>query len=117
MHSQLYLTGKTAASPEVGTTKSGKDWIRLLLEVRQVRETRPDEFQVESVILPISCFSREASAVKNLRPGDPVIIGVHLSGTHYRPPDGQPKYGVQLIADVVLAAGAMTRAPLKEALR
>jgi single-stranded DNA-binding protein len=117
MHCELYLSGKLEAPPEIAVTKNGKEWLRLLLKVRQVREPRPGEFQTESVILPISCFSREASAVKNLRIGDPVIVGVHLQGTRFQPSDGPPKYGVQLVADEVLAAGAMTRAPLKEALR
>jgi Domain of unknown function (DUF3854) len=43
MHSQLYLTGKLVASPEIGTTKNGKEWIRLLLESALVRETRQGE--------------------------------------------------------------------------
>jgi single-stranded DNA-binding protein len=114
MHSQLYLSGKLAAFPETGRTKNDKDWIRLLLETQLVREVRAGELQSESVILPISCFSREAQAVKHLQRGDPLVVGGHLYGTRFQTPQGETKYGVQLVCDQVLAAGAMLRQPQKE---
>jgi single-stranded DNA-binding protein len=117
MHSQLYLAGRLVAFPETAITKNGKDWIRLLLETQLVREVRAGELQTESVILPISCFSREAQAVKHLQRGDPLTVGCHLYGTKFRTPDGHTKYGLQLVADVILAAGAMLRQPHKELTR
>ena len=66
MHSQIYLSGKLAANPEVFATKKNKPWIKLLLETLLVRETSPGQFQSESVILPVSFFSREAEAVRAL---------------------------------------------------
>jgi single-stranded DNA-binding protein len=117
MHSQLYLSGKLAAFPETGRTKNDKDWVRLLLETQLVREVRAGELQSESVIVPISCFSREAQAVKHLQRGEPLTLGCHLYGTQFRTLEGHTKYGLQLVADVILAAGAMLRQPHKESVR
>jgi len=99
MHSQLYLSGRLAVNPEVFATKKNKPWIKLLLETRLVRETSPGQFQSESVILPVSFFSREAE-VKGLRRGDPLTVGVHLYGTRFESDSGT-KYGCQLLADQV----------------
>jgi len=73
MHSQLYLSGRLAINPKLTQTKKGRLWVRLLLETELVR-TSGQGFQSETVVLPISLFSREAEAVKDLRSGD-VLIG------------------------------------------
>ena len=117
MHCQLYLSGQVVASPETGRTKNDKEWVRLLLETMLVREVREGEFQSESAILPVSCFSREAAAVKHLGRGDPLVVGAHLYGTKFEG-DGGIKYGVKIVADTVfLAAGATISNPLKEVVR
>jgi single-stranded DNA-binding protein len=100
MTSQLYLSGRLAGNPESGVTRKGKTWIKLLLETESIRETKPGEFQTESVILPVSCFARSAEQVKNLVHGPAITIGCHLYGTKFENDVGT-KYGVQLVADVV----------------
>jgi hypothetical protein len=118
MHSQLYISGKVAAAPATCVSKNGKEWIRLLVETRLIREPARGEFQEESVLLPLSCFSQEAVAVKHVQRGDWLVVGCHLYGTKYRSPDGQTtKYGLQLVADVILAGGAMTPKPQRELVR
>jgi single-stranded DNA-binding protein len=100
LHSQLYLTGRLAGPPELGTTKKGKLWVKLLLETELVRQTQPGDFQTESVTVPISFFSRPAEQVKNLARGAALTVGAHLYGTKFESDQGI-KYGVQLIGDVV----------------
>jgi single-stranded DNA-binding protein len=101
MHCQLYLSGRLVDNPEIGETKKGRLWVRLLLDTQLVRETRPGEFQSESCILPISLFSQPAETVKALRRGDQLAIGCHLYGTEFKPDSGPTKRGVQLVADCV----------------
>ena len=102
MHSQLYLSGRLAADPEFSQTKKGNLIVKSLLETQFVRETTKGNFQSESVILPVSFFSREAEPVKDCRRGDFVVIGCHLYGTKFRAPDGTVNHGVKIIADHVL---------------
>ena len=52
MYSQIYLTGHLADNPEIGETRKGRLFVKILLEAEVVRETRPGEFQAESCILP-----------------------------------------------------------------
>jgi single-stranded DNA-binding protein len=99
MHSQIYLTGKLHADPELVQTKKGRLWVKILLQSELTRENRPGEFVTESVILPVSLFSTPAEQVKNLKRGDSLTIGAHLYGTRFDGQDG-PKYGVQLVGDV-----------------
>jgi single-stranded DNA-binding protein len=101
MHSQLYLTGRLADNPEIGETKKGRLFVKLMLETESVRETRPGEFQSENTILPVSCFSEPAERVKELRRGDQLTIGTHLYGTEFKPDAGAIKRGIQLVADRV----------------
>ena len=85
MHSQIYLTGHLADNPEIGETRKGRLFVKILLEAEVVRETRPGEFQAESCILPVSCFSEPAETVKALRRGDQLTVGAHLYGTELSP--------------------------------
>jgi len=102
MQSQLYISGKLNANPEFFTTPKGKPWARILLETELNRPEGRGGFQTEIVILPVKCFAREAAAVKDLRPGEEVSIGCHLSATKFETDSGELKRGVQLVADSVL---------------
>src|ERR1700745_1499079 len=103
MHSQLYLTGKLASEPETGTTrKSNKLLVKLLLETELVRQPRPGEFQLESVLLPLSCFAWPAEVARSLHRGDSVMVGAHLYGTEFKTDDGTIRRGLSLIADSVV---------------
>jgi single-stranded DNA-binding protein len=104
MHSQIYLTGHLADNPDVGETKKGRLFVKILLETGSVRETKPGEFQAENTILPISLFAQPAETVKGLRRGDQLTVGARLNGTEYKPDSGPTKRGVQLVADVVFLA-------------
>jgi single-stranded DNA-binding protein len=102
MHSQIYVAGRLISNPEIGLTKKGKPWVKLLIETELVRaDGRSGAYQVEQIILPINCFSQEAEAVKDLCRGDPVVAGCHLYGTRFETQVGEVKHGVQLIADTV----------------
>jgi single-stranded DNA-binding protein len=104
MHSQLYLTGRLVSNPELSETKKGKLRVKLILETSLARETRPGEYQTESVVLPIQLFSLPAEQVRDLKQGDEVMIAAHVYGTEYQPPDGVIKRGVQIIADAVFTS-------------
>ena len=102
MTSQLYLSGRLAGNPEIGATKKGRLWVKLLLETELIRaDGRAGGFQAESILLPVSFFSLEAEAVRDLKAGDSLVVGCHLYGTRFKN-DAGTKYGVQLIADTVL---------------
>jgi single-stranded DNA-binding protein len=109
MQSQLYLTGKLVAQPELLQTKNGKTLVRLLLETELVRPTVQGGFQAEAVILPVSFFSREAETVKDCHRGDSLAVGVHLYGTEFKAPNGVVKRGVQIIADQILQGEALQK--------
>jgi single-stranded DNA-binding protein len=91
MHSQLYLCGRLIGNPELGRTKKGKLWVKVLLETQLVRETRPEEIQSESVVLPISFFSAPAESVKDLKAGDALTVGGHLYGSEFKTDFGTVK--------------------------
>jgi single-stranded DNA-binding protein len=101
MHCQLYLSGRLTDNPEIGETKKGRLWVKLLVEADLVRETKPGEFQSENIILPVSCFSEPAETAKALQRGDQLTIGGHLYGTEFKPEGGMVKRGIQLVADYV----------------
>ena len=101
MISQLYLAGRLAAAPEISQTKKGGLQVRLLLETELVRNGSGG-LASESVVLPVSLFSREAEAVKTLLHGDSLTLGCHLYGTRFEAPDGRVSHGVKIVADDVL---------------
>jgi hypothetical protein len=89
-------------NPEIGATKKGRLWVKLLLATELVRsDGRSGGFQAESVLLPVSFFSLEAEAVRDLKAGDPLVVGCHLYGTRFES-DAGIKHGVSIIADTVL---------------
>jgi single-stranded DNA-binding protein len=97
----IYLSGRVSGNHEFRETKKGGLWLKLFLEIESVRPDGRGGVKTETSILPISCFSREAEAVKDLRNGAWVLIGVHLAGTEFTSPDGSIKRGVQLTANSV----------------
>ena len=101
MISQLYLTGRLAAAPEISQTKKGTLQVKILLATELVRNNS-GEFKAESVILPIACYSREAEALKELVQGDFLTVGTHLYGTRYEAPNGKVSHGVRLVVDAIL---------------
>jgi single-stranded DNA-binding protein len=109
MHSQLYLSGRVAAPPELGKTKKGKLMVRILLETEFVRTITPGSYQFESVTLPVNFFSREAEQVRDGQPSDTLIIGCHLYGSKYEAPDGTVKHGIQIVAEQVLQGATHQR--------
>jgi single-stranded DNA-binding protein len=108
MHSQLYLSGRLLTNPEVGTTKKGHPWVKLLLETELVKGDGRSGLSTETVIVPLSCFGRQAEAVKDLRAGDALSVGCHLYGTKFEGQDGI-KHGIQLVVD----AAYIDRKPTK----
>jgi single-stranded DNA-binding protein len=102
---QLYLQGRLLSNPEISETKKGRLMVRLLLATQLVRETRPGEYQTESVTLPVLFFSQPAEQVKTLKARDTLTVGAHLYGTKFESADGSVKHGVQIIADTVFFNG------------
>jgi single-stranded DNA-binding protein len=106
MQSQLYLSGRVAAAPELLQTQKGKFMVRLLLETEAIRETGLGNYQTETSTLPISFFSREAEEVRDALSGDHLVVGCHLYGTKFEASDGSVKHGVKIYADQVLHRSA-----------
>jgi len=103
VHSQIYLSGILASEPEVGTTRKGdKLLVKLLLETELVRQVRPNEFQAESMLVPLSCFAWPAEVARSLHRGDSVLVGAHLYGTEFKTDDGTIRRGISLVADSVV---------------
>jgi single-stranded DNA-binding protein len=101
MRSEIYLTGRLAGDPEISQTKKGKPWIKLLVETERVSSDGRGGLETVWTILPVSCFSGEAQAAKDLQRGDSVTVACHLSGTSFAPAEGSVKYGVSIIADQI----------------
>ena len=102
MQSQIYLSGRLVAQPELLQTKNGELMVRVLLEIELVRPAAQGGFQAEGVVLPVSFLRREAEAVRECQRRDSLVVGAHLYGTEFKAPDGTVKRGVQIIADQVL---------------
>jgi single-stranded DNA-binding protein len=100
--SQLVLLG-TVAEIEHSTTKSGKPWLKLLLEIKRYRQTRDAAGQDEVTLVPVNLFSKIAdTANEYLRVGDAVAITAHVSGTEYTDRQtGKVRRGVTLTADLL----------------
>ena len=103
IQSQLYLQCRLAGNPEILETKTGKPMVQLLLVTQSVRESRPGEYQSESVTLPVLFFSGPAEQVKALKAGDQLSVGCHLYGTRFEGAEGT-KHGVKIVADAVFIA-------------
>ena len=101
MIASIYLSGRVSGNHEFRETKKGGLWLKLFLEVESVRPDGRGGVKTETTVLPISFFSREAEAVKDLRQGAWILVGVHLAGTEFTSPDGSVKRGVQLTASSV----------------
>ena len=104
MLSQLYLSGRLAANPELGQTKKGYLQVKILLATELVRKDGSG-FQAENVVLPISFFGREAEAIQSLTQGDFITLGAHVYGTRFEAPDGRVSHGCRVVADQVLGLG------------
>jgi single-stranded DNA-binding protein len=100
MSTSILISGRLGFNPEIKQTRNEKLWARILVETAITREARKGEFVTESTLLPINCFARCAHQVKDLAAGAQLTVGCHLSGTKFDSNQG-PRYGVQLIADVV----------------
>jgi single-stranded DNA-binding protein len=100
--SSLVLLG-TVAEIEKLTTKNGKPWVRLLLEVKRYRITKDDEGQDEITLIPVNLFSKIAdTACQHLREGDAVALTCRVSGSEYNDrATGKTKRGVTLTVDVL----------------
>jgi single-stranded DNA-binding protein len=100
--SQLILLG-TVAEIEQSTTKTGKPWLKLLLEIKRYRQTTDTSGQDEKTIIPINLFSKIAdTAHEYLRVGDAVAITARVSGTEFTDRQtGKVKRGVTLTADTL----------------
>jgi hypothetical protein len=103
MTSQIYLHGRLQGNPEIASTKKGAPWIRLLLETELHRPDGRSSVQTETVVLPISCFSREAEAARDLTADEPIVVGAHLYGTQFELTGGEIRRGVVIVADALLA--------------
>ena len=100
--SQLILLG-TVSEIEQATTKTGKPWVRLLLEVKRYRQTTDTSGQDEVTLVPVNLFSKIADTANSyLRIGDAVAITARVSGTEFTDRQtGKVKRGVTLTADVL----------------
>jgi single-stranded DNA-binding protein len=100
--SQLILLG-VVAEIEQSTTKTGKPWVKLLLEIKRYRQTTDTSGQDETTIVPVNLFSKIAdTANKHLRVGDAVAISARVSGTEFSDRQtGKTKRGVTLTADLL----------------
>jgi single-stranded DNA-binding protein len=101
MHSQLHISGRLLSNPEISTTKKGHPWVRLLLETELVKGDGRSGHTAETLVLPLSCFGRQAETVKDLHAGNTLTAGCHLYGTKYEGQDGAVKHGIQLVADTI----------------
>ena len=100
--SQLILLG-TVAEIEQSTTKNGKPWLKLLLEVKRYRAASDTGGQDEVTLVPVNLFSKIAdTANEYLRVGDAVAITGRVSGTEFTDRQtGKVKRGVTLTADLL----------------
>ena len=100
--SSLILLG-TVVGIEPATTKTGKPWIKLSLEIQRFRPTSDTGGQDETTIVPVNLFSKLAdTAGEYLHTGDAVAITARVSGTEYKDPKtGSVKRGVTLTADLL----------------
>jgi single-stranded DNA-binding protein len=100
--SSLILLGSVSELEET-STKNGKPWVKLLLEVRRYRYTSEDSGQDETTLIPVNLFSKIAStAVEYLRIGDAVALTCRVSGSEYNDKaTGKVRRGVTLTADVI----------------
>jgi single-stranded DNA-binding protein len=87
--------------PEVLSTKNGKLWVRLLIEVRSWRRGADGEAGQEEVTkLPVNMFSKTAEIARDyLRVGDAVGLTCRVGGTEYKGTDGKTRRGITLAAD------------------
>jgi single-stranded DNA-binding protein len=104
MISQVYLSGRLGADPELSRTKKDHLQVKVLLQTELVRRDGSG-FQAENVTLPITCFAREAEVVQHLARGDQLTVGCHLYGTRFEATDGRVTYGCKIVGDQVLGLG------------
>jgi single-stranded DNA-binding protein len=100
--SQLILLG-TVFELEQSTTKTGKPWVKLLLEIKRYRQTTDSAGQDEVTLVPVNLFSKIAdTASERLKVGDAVAVSARVSGTEFTDRQtGKVKRGVTLTADVL----------------
>jgi single-stranded DNA-binding protein len=98
MTSEIYVNGRLSRNPEVSVTAKGKPFAKLLIETDVVRQVRKGEYQSEQHLIPVTVYSWLVDQIKNLRGGDYLTVCTHASGTAFVTPNGETKYGCQLVA-------------------
>jgi single-stranded DNA-binding protein len=95
-----FLLGTVCEPCELLTSKSGKPWLLLVIEVKTYRRSPEGGGQEEETRLPVAVFSKTAEiAHQYLKVGDPVAISARVTGTEYTDKRGTSRRGVSLVAD------------------
>jgi single-stranded DNA-binding protein len=102
MSSEIYVSGRLFAEPEIGRTTGNEPSVRLLLSVELIRKKTFGLYEIDRTVLPVSCFGEPATQAQSLHQGDRLVIQAHLFGTAFRPPDGSVRRGVQIRADELI---------------
>jgi single-stranded DNA-binding protein len=100
--SEIYLSGPLFAEPEIGRTADNQPSVKILILADLIRKKGLGLYQIETTVLPISCYGEPATQAARLRHGDRVVVEGHLFGTTFRPPDGSVRRGIQFRADELL---------------
>jgi len=100
--SEIYVSGRLFAEPEIGRTVNNEPSVKILILTDLIHKKGPELYQIETTVLPISCYCQLATQAARLRPGDRVVVQGHLFGTAFRPPDGSVRRGVQFRADELI---------------
>jgi single-stranded DNA-binding protein len=107
--STIHLVGRLVKAPAISTTQKGGSMVKILLETESVRQTKQGPIS-ESQILPITAFGWAADSIAELSAGDKVMLSCRLQATEYRPPGGEIRRGVQIVAEIVAVPVARRKA-------
>jgi len=102
-HADLFVLGTLAEVPEQLQTKSGKLWLKLLIEIKTwKRGNNGEPGQEETTLLTINAFSKLAETARAyLQVGDPVALNCRVSGTEYKGNDGKIRRGTTITCDTL----------------
>jgi single-stranded DNA-binding protein len=102
MSSEMYLSGRLFAEPEIGRTANNEPSVKILLSVELIRKKTFGLYEIDTTVLPVSCFGGPANQAQSLHQGDRLVVEGHLFGTAFRPPDGSVRRGIQFRADELI---------------
>jgi single-strand DNA-binding protein len=98
----IFLLGTVRREPESLTSRTGKEYAKLELDVTTVRRQGNGVEEAVTEIVTVTVFGKLGEIVtRYVHRGDPIHITAHVSSSEFRTSSGETKRSVSILADSI----------------